>query len=230
MAPEMGGVNGLVAAPLTAMDLVLLPWAFFCTDLRNKDRLVHLPLMNVQVFLSIKLFPTILNITVKLSVRHHVLFNIEQSVCFVITTLKLTSLYLILDTLTSTEVASFMVNSEIFTTFWTLEVFVNPSVIVEGPGSSKSLATFVTVVLLVVEVGLLHVPDKFLLSVGQLRAQVTCEDLPLLQFNGVTITMHFMLHGWVKIINRSHIMLKLNHNQIILQIENQNPDMKLFLT
>ena len=58
----------------------------------------------------------------------------------------LASLYLILDTLTSPEMASFIVNHEVFTTFWTLELFVNSSVVVEGPSSSQSLAAFVAVV------------------------------------------------------------------------------------
>ena len=194
MAPEMGRVNGLVAAPLTAMDLVLLLWACFWTDLRSKDRLVQLSFMNVQVFLSIKLFSTAINITVELPMRDHVLFNIEQFVCFVITTLKLTSLYLILDTLTSSQVASFTANRNDCVTFWTLEFFVNPSVIVEGSGSSKILATFFTVILLVVQVGLLHMPDILQLPVGELGAQVTCDNLPLLHFNFVNITILHILH------------------------------------
>ena len=102
----------------------------------------------------------------------------------------LASLYLILDTLTSPEVASFIVNHEVFTTFWTLELFVNSSVVVEGPSSSQSLAAFVAVVLLGVQVGLLHVPDKFIFPIAQLRTQVTCDNLPLLQFNLVKRTTY----------------------------------------
>ena len=101
MAPEMSRVNGLVAAPLTAMDLRLILWSFFWTDLRSKDRLVQLSLMSVQGSLAIELFSTVLNITEHLSVSFHVRLNIGQSVGCVIATLKLTPLYLILDTLTS---------------------------------------------------------------------------------------------------------------------------------
>ena len=71
-----------------------------------------------------------------------------------------------------------MVICKDFKTFWTLDLFVNPSVVVEGPGYSKSLAAMVTLVLLVVQAGLLHVPDKFQLPVGQLWAQVTCKPPP----------------------------------------------------
>ena len=87
-----------------------------------------------------------------------------------------------------------MIKRKVFKTFWTLELFVNPSVVVKSSGSSQSLAAFLTMVLLVVQVGLLHVLDKFLLPVGQLGAQVTCEDLPLLNFNLVNSSMHFMLN------------------------------------
>ena len=192
MAPKIGCEPCHETAPPTVMNLGLL----FRPNFRCKDLLVQLPFMNIQVFLSIELFPTILNITEELPVRHHVGFDIEQSVSCVITTLMLTSLYLILDALTSTEVASFMVNVKIFITFWTLEFFVNSSVAVIAPASSKSLAAFVTFILLVVKVGLLHVPGKFLLPVGELGAQVTCENLPLLHvlhFNRVNNTIHHLL-------------------------------------
>ena len=82
----------------------------------------------------------------------------------------LASLYLIPDTLTSPKVARFIVNHEVFTTFWTLEFFVNSSVVVEGPSSSQSLAAFVAVVLLGVQVNLLHVLYELILPVILLGA------------------------------------------------------------
>ena len=68
MIPEISCDTCHVTAPFTTMDLGLL----LRTNFGRKNFLVELPLMSIQVSLAVELFSTILNITEKLAVRHHV--------------------------------------------------------------------------------------------------------------------------------------------------------------
>ena len=68
MVPEISCDRCYVTAPSTTMNL----WLLLMTNFGRKNFLVELPLMSIQVSLTVELFSTILNITEELLVRHHV--------------------------------------------------------------------------------------------------------------------------------------------------------------
>ena len=122
----------------------------------------------------------------------HKLFKISGGV---VTTLMLTSLYLILDALTLPDVGCFKTNHKMLFTFGALELLVLSPVAVEGPGPGHRQSTLLAGALLGVQVGLLLVPAELLVAVALLRTQVTHEDLLLLHLDLVKVKIHIMLHA-----------------------------------
>ena len=79
---------------------------------------------------------------------------------------------------------SFVINNhKMLFTFRTVELLVTPLVVVEGPGSLDALATLLAGILLVVQVSLLLVVGKLLMTVALLGAQMAQYNLLLLHLD-----------------------------------------------
>ena len=165
MASKIGCDFGLVASPITSMDFWLL-WTLFWTDLRTEDGLVDFPLVGVQFLLAMELLATANNIADDLHVRHHVPLEAGRPISGELTALMLTFLDFVLDTFALFDVGSFVVNHKMFFAFRTVELLVTPLVVVEGPGSLDALAALLAGVLLGVQVGLLLVLGKLLVTIA----------------------------------------------------------------
>ena len=125
--------------------------------------------------------------------------EVGQVLSGVIATLMLTSLDLVLDTITPSNVAIFTVTGKSFPTFGTLKRYMTSLVVRPSPRPLQNLSTVFAGVLLFVKVGLILVSDKFLLAVALLGAQVTVEGLLLLNLKRVNI---IILHNTLKFTNK----------------------------
>ena len=172
MDSVVGSESGLKAAPFTLVELGLFLGSLFWTYLRCKDRLVLLPLVSIQLLLSMELLATAHNIAEDLSVRLHVPFEVGRPLGCEVTTFMLTFLDLVFYSFTFSDVGSSVVNHKMFFTFGTLELLVTPLVVVEGPGSLDGHSTLLAGVLLGVQVGLLLVLGELLVTIALLGAQI----------------------------------------------------------